>query len=180
MMLNIQEQMAFEDNNALPLSLNNQKKDPSKTAKQLPNLCLRCKTIREKNMPIFENNSRQVLKLFSQDMQVIIQRPKVFSAGLKKLQFVLVTVILHPSLECWIWQLYFPKNQRTFSFTIYSSDLFALDDEILNDPFVVDSDDPSTALWAHLINLSRLVKNPIGDIMIQIQNFKEPLREILF
>ena len=38
----------------------------------LPNLCLRCKTIREKNMPIFENNSKQVLKLQSQDTQVIM------------------------------------------------------------------------------------------------------------
>ena len=44
----------------------------------------------------------------------------------------------------------------------------------------MNAEDPSTALWAHLINLCRLVRNPIGDIMIQIQNFKEPLREILF
>jgi|TARA_B110001450_G_C17412617_1_gene396422 hypothetical protein len=63
---------------------------------------------------------------------------------------------------------------------VYSSDLFSLDDEILNDEYILNADDPSTALWAHLINLCRLVRNPIGDIMIQIQNFKEPLREILF
>lgn len=93
---------------------------------------------------------------------------------------MIVTVILHPSMECWIWQLYFPKHQRTFSATIYASDLFALDDDILNDEYVLNSDDPSTALWAHLINISKLVRNPIGDIMLQVQNYKEPLKEILF
>ena len=52
--------------------------------------------------------------------------------------------------------------------TLYSSDLFALDDEILNDPYVVEAADPNQALWAHLISISKLVKNPIGDIMLQI------------
>jgi hypothetical protein len=58
--------------------------------------------------------------------------------------------------------------------------LFALDEEILNDPKVVGAEDPSTALWAHLISLAKLVRNPIGDIMLQVQSFKEPLKEILF
>lgn len=78
----------------------------------------------------------------------------------------MVTVILHPSMECWVWQLYFPKNQRTFSVSIYSSDLFALDDEILNDDRVLNADDPGTELWAHLISLCKLVRNPIGDVML--------------
>jgi hypothetical protein len=90
-------------------------------------------------MPIFENNSKEVLKVVSQDAQIIIQRPKVFQS-LKKFQFVLVTVIQHPSMECWIWQLYFIKTERTFSVTMYSSDLFALDDEILNDEYIVNSE----------------------------------------
>jgi len=119
-------------------------------------------------MPIFENNSKSVLKVFSQDMQIIVQRPKIFTNSLKKLQYVLVPVILHPSMECWIWQLYFPKNQRTFTVTLYSSDLFALDDEILNDEYIVQAADPNQALWAHLISISKLVRNPIGDIMLQI------------
>ena len=55
-----------------------------------------------------------------------------------------------------------------------------MDDEILNDDYILQSENVNQALWAHLINLSRLVKNPIGDIMIQVQNFKEPLKEILF
>lgn len=58
MLLNVQSQLAFEDNNALPLSLDAEKKNPDKNKQQLPKLCLRCKTIREKQMPIFENNSR--------------------------------------------------------------------------------------------------------------------------
>ena len=90
-------------------------------------------------MPIFENNSKQVLKVFSQDMQIVCQRPKIFS-GLKKLQYAVVSIILHPSMECWIWQIYFTKTQRTFSVTMYSSDLFALDDEILNDPYVLKAE----------------------------------------
>ena len=110
MLKNIQEQHAMEDGNALPLSLDANKKDPDKNKQQPPNLCLRCKTIREKNMPIFENNSKQVLKLQSQDTQVILQRPKIFHNSFKKLQYVIITVTLHPSMECWIWQLYFPKN----------------------------------------------------------------------
>jgi len=166
MLKNIEEQQAFEDNNALPLSLDGQKQAPDKSRVQPPNLCLRCKTIREKNMPIFANNSEQILKLVAQDTQVILQRPKVFHNSFKKLQYVLVTVILHPSMECWVWQLYFPRSQRTFSITIYSSDLFAFDDEILNDEAVLGAEDPSTALWAHLIDLSKLVRNPIGDIML--------------
>lgn len=135
--------------------------------------------MREKNLPIFENNSRHLLKVFSQDMHVIVQRPKVF-AGLKRHQYALVTVVSHPSMECWIWQLYFPRTQRTFTVTLYSSDLFALDDNVLDDEYILAAEDRTTALWAHLINLSRLVVNPIGDIMLQIETFKEPLREILF
>jgi len=64
--------------------------------------------------------------------------------------------------------------------TLYSSDLFALDDSVLDDDYILESDDRTTALWAHLINLCRLVKNRIGDIMLEIQTYKEPLREILF
>ena len=63
---------------------------------------------------------------------------------------------------------------------MYSSDLFSLDDNILNDPKIVDAEDPPTALWAHLIKISRLIRNPVGDLVLQIQNFKEPLKEILF
>ena len=44
--------------------------------------------------------------------------------------------------------------------------MFALDDAILNDEKVVNAPDPGTALWAHLISLSKLVRNPIGDIML--------------
>ena len=58
--------------------------------------------------------------------------------------------------------------------------MFALDDNVLDDEYILASEDRTTALWAHLINLSRLVKNPIGDIMLQIETYKEPLREILF
>ena len=112
-------------------------------------------------------------------MHVIVQRPKVF-AGLKRHQFALVTVVSHPSMECWIWQIYFPRTQRTFTVTLYSSDLFALDDAVLDDEYILNSDDRTTALWAHLINLSRLVQNPIGDITLQIETYSEPLREILF
>jgi len=55
-----------------------------------------------------------------------------------------------------------------------------MDDEVLNDEYVLRAENVDQALWAHLINLSKLVKNQIGDIMIVIQNFKEPLKEILF
>ena len=110
MVKNIEEQQAFEDNNALPLSLDQQKRAPDKTRLQPPNLCLRCKTIREKTLPIHENNSKQLLKLVAEDTQVVVQRPKVFHNSFKTLQFVLVSVILHQSLEMWIWQLYFPKT----------------------------------------------------------------------
>jgi hypothetical protein len=113
-------------------------------------------------------------------MVVVVQRPKIFTGALRKLQFALVTVIQHPRMECWIWQIYFPKNQRTFTCTLYASDLFSMDDEVLNDEYILQSENVDQALWAHLINLSKLVKNQIGDIMIVIQNFKEPLKEILF
>lgn len=130
-------------------------------------------------MPIFENNSKHLLKVCSRDMEVIIQKPKVFQ-GLKRFQFSLVTILHFPSIECWMWQIYFPKNQRTFSITMYSSDLFSLDDIILNDPFIVESPDPTHALWVHLINIAKLIRNPVQDIILQIQNYKEPLKEILF
>ena len=41
-----------------------------------------------------------------------------------------------------------------------------MDDEILNDDYILQAENVNQALWAHLINLSKLVKNPIGDIMI--------------
>lgn len=75
----------------------------------------------------------------------------MFTGSLRKLQYAVVTVILHPSLECWVWQIYFPKTQRTFSISMYSSDLFALDDSILNNEKVVNAADPGTALWTYLI-----------------------------
>jgi hypothetical protein len=57
MLKNIEEQREFEDNNALPLSLDAEKQGNNKPRVQPPNLCLRCKTIAEKNLPIHENNS---------------------------------------------------------------------------------------------------------------------------
>mmetsp|Transcript_31901 Transcript_31901/g.48886 ORF Transcript_31901/g.48886 Transcript_31901/m.48886 type:complete len:86 (-) Transcript_31901:1216-1473(-) len=65
MLANIHEQMKFEDANALPISLDAQKAQADKNKAKLPNLCLRCKSIREKLMPIFSNNSKQVLKVCS-------------------------------------------------------------------------------------------------------------------
>jgi hypothetical protein len=120
------------------------------------------------------------LRLAALDTQIVLQRPKFFRGTFKKAQFCQITVLLQPSMECWIWQIYFPRTQRLFSVQIYSSDLFALDDKILNHENIVGAADPSTALWAHLIDLCRLVRNPIGDVLLQIENFKEPLREVLF
>lgn len=31
-----------------------------------------------------------------------------------------------------------------------------------------------------MIKISRLVRNSVGDIILQVQNYKEPLKEILF
>lgn len=69
---NVRQQQQFEDNNALPLSLDKDKKSADKTKLKLPKLSLRCKTIRERVMPIFENNSRQLMKILSLDMQVVV------------------------------------------------------------------------------------------------------------
>jgi len=110
MLDNIEQQKTFEDNNALPLSLDAKKPEPNKARIQPPNLCLGLKSIVDKTMPIYENNSRQILKLVAQDTQVVIQKPKLFAGSFKKTQYCIVTVLLQPSMECWIWQLYFPRT----------------------------------------------------------------------
>ena len=90
-------------------------------------------------MPVYGDNSGRLLKVVSTDQEIVCQRPKVFG-GLRRLQFAVVTIVLHPSLECWVWQLYFTKTKRTFTVNMYSSDLFALDDSILHDPYVLNSE----------------------------------------
>ena len=78
----------------------------------------------------------------------------------------MVTVSHFPPMECWIWQIYFTKTQRTFSVTMYSSDLFSLDDEVLYDESIMAAKDPATQLWVHLIKISRLIRNPVGDLVL--------------
>ena len=71
--------MAGEDPNALPGSLDKGKQHADKSKLKVPKLSLRPKSIRERMMPIFENNSKQILKVCSEEMEVVIQKPKLFS-----------------------------------------------------------------------------------------------------
>jgi hypothetical protein len=51
---------------------------------------------------------------------------------------------------------------------MYPSDLFSLDDEVLNDPFIINAKDPSLALWIHLIRISKFIRNEVGDLVLKI------------
>ena len=55
-----------------------------------------------------------------------MQVAKQFSS-LITMNYAIVTVILYPAMECWMWQIYFLKTQRTFTVTFYPSDLFNMD-----------------------------------------------------
>jgi len=73
--------------------------------------------------------------------------------------FALVTVTCYPGMECWIWTIYFLKTQRNFNVTFYASDLFNMNQEILNLSDITNSNNPEVGLWKELIKRSDLELN---------------------
>ncbi len=80
--------------------------------KEPPSLCLRPRLLCEKELPLNEQQDElSVLKVTSSALEVLIQRPKLFKrGGVLKPVFTLITVLLHPLMECWLLQLYVPSN----------------------------------------------------------------------
>ncbi|CDW88809.1 UNKNOWN [Stylonychia lemnae] len=173
----IDEQNRDDDNNALPFSLDQMK--AKKHYREPPSLSLRNKLILEKELPIFSPNDSRLLKLTSSNQEVIVQMSKVFKS-LLRVTYCVVTVVLYPAMECWIWQIYFLKTQRTFSVTFYPSDLFNMDHEILNNQDLGQAKSPAIGLWSELIKRSDLHTNNKGDIILVCETYREPLKEVLF
>ena len=111
----------------IPLSLNKQRMSKFKSGP--PTLSLRTKYIIENSLPLFKDSN--VLTVASTEQEIILQRPKYLEN-----KMFLITITLHKNLECWIWKLYCPENNRCFSINFYSSDLFKLPEDLFqNDSF---------------------------------------------
>ena len=90
-------------------------------------------------------------------------------------------------MECWIWEIYFAKTQRTFIVTLFGSDLFNMNKDVFLGVDTYQKDLPPNErrlsdeerLWRKLINMSELVVNKLGDVHIKIDTFQEPIKEKL-
>ena len=78
--------------------------------KEPPSLSLRSKLVIEKELPIYEESQAlRVLKVTSSVTEVLNQRPKIYRLSpTSKPVMALVSVLLHPLMECWLWQIYIP------------------------------------------------------------------------
>jgi hypothetical protein len=93
---------------------------------KVPKLCLRTKLAVEKVLPVYEANDLRALKYCSCEHRVITQVTRIF-ASVSPFHFAIVTVTQHEAIESWIWTIYFPMTQRTFTVTFYQSDLIGMD-----------------------------------------------------
>ena len=89
----------------------------------------------------------------------------------------MVTVILHPLMECWYWQIYMPQTQRTYTLVFYPSDLFNMSPEIYGKK---SKKQGGSAIWIEMVKRSELQRNNAGDIILIIEKFKEPIKESLY
>ena len=80
--------------------------------KEPPALSLRAKLVFEKELPIYEESQAlRVLKVTSSISEVLNQRPKIYKLSpTSKPVMTLVSVMLHPLMECWLWQIYIPAT----------------------------------------------------------------------
>jgi hypothetical protein len=91
-------------------------------------------------------------------------------------------VTLHEVMECWIWQIYMPKTQRTFIATFYSSDLLNINQDLFKTiDFARNKTKSKEALiWQKLIDIASIEANALGDMILVVDSFREPIRELLF
>lgn len=92
----------------VPVTMDQLKAKRSK--KEPPSLSLRPKLAAEKELPIYEEKQAlRVLKVTSSVSEVLNSRPKLFRLSpTSRPQMALITILLHPLMECWLWQIYFP------------------------------------------------------------------------
>jgi len=146
--------------------------------KEPPSLSLRSKLVIEKELPIYEESQAlRVLKVTSSVTEVLNQRPKIYRLSpTSKPVMALVSVLLHPLMECWLWQIYIPQTQRTFTAIFYPSDLFNMNTDIYSK---TNKKNKNASIWIEMVKRSELQKNTTGDIILVIDKFKDPIKEIL-
>jgi hypothetical protein len=139
--------MHDELSNVIPNSIEQMKAKRNK--KEPPSLSLRPKLVSEKELPIFEQSqSLRILKVTSTISEVLMVRPKLFKRyGSLKPAMAVITVVLHPMMECWFWQLYFPINQRTYTAAFYPSDLFNMNSDLFGQSKKGKNAKAKTPLW---------------------------------
>ena len=120
----MEQQNAFFDRNKLPISLDQGKN--KRLNGQVPKLCLKTRTCIERVLPVYEAHDLRALKYDSTSYRIITQVTRLFPK-IALFHFTVITVTQHEAMECWILNFYFPINQRTFTCTFFTSDLFALD-----------------------------------------------------
>lgn len=85
-------------------------------------------------------------------------RPKVFKlSGTQRPVMTVITVQLHPMMECWFWQIYVPRNQRTFSVSFYPSDLFNMNSDLFGQG--QKKKKTKAPLWVQLMEMAELQRN---------------------
>jgi hypothetical protein len=140
--------------NVVPVSMDQLK--AKKAKKEPPSLSLRAKLVLEKELPIYsETEALRVLKITSSIAEVLLQRPKMFKlSATHKPVMSMITVFLHPLMENWVWNIYFPSNQRTFQAIFYPSDLFNINTELFGKSN--KSKNKSATLWIELVKRCEL------------------------
>ena len=168
------------------MSLDQQKK--TRLQGKIPSLCLKTRSCIERILPVYEVDDMRSLKYSSTEFQIITQVVRQFKA-VSEFHFAIVTVTRHTAIEGWIWTIYFPLTQRTFTVTFFYSDLIELKDTferlLSMDP---DADPESeeakfkyeVRLWTEIVKSTQLVQNASKDIVLMVEGFSESIKELLY
>lgn len=91
--------------------------------------------------------------------------------------FCIITVTKHEAFEAWIWTLYFPLTQRTFTVTFFLSDIAALDSRIFRK---MEDNESAAGFWTKIVNATKLEFNEMRDITLKVDSFSESIKELLY
>ena len=94
----------------------------------------------------------RALKYSSREYRIITQVVRQFS-DITEFHYAIVTVTKHDSFDAWIWTLYFPLTQRTFTVTFFHSDIIALDNRIFQN---MEDDESESSFWTKIVNATQI------------------------
>jgi hypothetical protein len=152
---------------------------------RLPQLALKARLLIERVLPIYKVDDFMALRITSTQQKILANKVKIFKS-LSPFRFAVITVTLHDAMECWIWTIYLPATQRTFIVTFYASDLLNINKDIF---LTIDftqkirgfkTPPKESLIWQKLVDICSIEANKLGDMILVVDSYREPLRELLF